>query len=311
MNGRPLGSVLHAGTATVENLELQYVIALEEARRAVGQGVPTRALALWGEWRERCDDEETDRNDRNDRNGRNDKPDTDDDPDEPPSFAWHVGDLIERGSGCAILQHAPATLDEYNPDAPPRRDDAPLLARPLPPAGLPAYGPADAAVPIFVVCNLRGRYCHDQLDRARRIADYFPGQVRVVWVPWVDLALDGAEHDLVLAQATLCAAADGDGWGFLSAAGTAGVTGRSRIDLAVIATNAGFDADALVACASGEPRGARAAVEAARASGIGYGPTVVIGGRAYLGGFSDDNPAIDRVANELAPGLLEALIPSW
>ncbi|MBZ0231369.1 MAG: hypothetical protein K8M05_03400, partial [Deltaproteobacteria bacterium] len=63
--------------------------------------------------------------------------------------------------------------------------------------------------------------------------------------------------------------------------------------------------------ASGEPAGARAAVEAARAAGIGYGPTVVIGGRAYLGGFNEDRKAADRVADELAPGLLEALIPSW
>ncbi|HUQ07225.1 MAG TPA: hypothetical protein VM261_32260, partial [Kofleriaceae bacterium] len=145
MNGRPLGSIVHAGTATVENLELQYRIALDDARRALGQGVPARALAAWGERRELCDDDGPD---------KLDKPD---EADEPPSFAWHLGELLERGSGCAVLQHSPATLDEYNPDAPPRRDDAPLLVKPLPPAGLPTYGPSDAAVPIFVICNLRGR----------------------------------------------------------------------------------------------------------------------------------------------------------
>lgn len=305
MNGRPLSPVLHAGTATVDNLDVQYKIALDEARRAQGQGIPARALALWGERRARCGDEPL-------AGGLLDDDDQDQqDRDEPPSFAWHLAALLVRGTGCALGSHRPATLDEYNPDDPPTRSEAPLLAKPLVATGLPTFGPEDAAVPIFVVCNLSGRYCHNELDRARRVSKHFPGLVRVVWVPWVDLALDGAGNDLTLAQATLCAAGDGDGWGFLTAVGTAGVTGRSRVDLAVIATNAGLDADSLVACASGEPNAARAAVEAARAAGIGYGPTVVIGGRAYLGGFNDDSPAIERIAAELAPGLLEALVPSW
>lgn len=308
VNGRPLGPTLHAGSATVRSLEAQYKLALEDARRAQGQGIPASALVVWGERRARCGD------DALAGGGPFDEADDEADPPEaaePPSFAWRLAELLVRGTGCVIAPHMPATLDEYDPDTPPRRDDAPLLARPLPSAGLPYFGPSDAAVPIFVVCNIRGRYCLDQLDVMRQVAGHFPGHVRVVWVPWVDLALDGATNDLTLAQAALCAAGEGDGWGFLRAASTAGVTGRSRVDLAVIATNAGLDADALVACAAGEPRDARAAVEAARAAGIGYGPTVVIGGRAYLGGFNEDRKAASRVATELAPGLLEALIPSW
>lgn len=308
INGRPLGTTLHAGTATVEMLDQQYKIALDDARRALGQGIPARALSEWGEQREACGEDPL----ADDPPLAGEDPDEQDPADEePPSFAWRLAATIVRGTGCAIPPHMPSTLDEYNPDAPPHRESAPLLARPLPADGLPSYGPAEAAAPIFVVCNLRGRFCLDQLDLARRVAEHFPGNVRVVWVPWVDLALDGADRDLTLAQAALCATAEGDGWGFLRAASTAGVTGRSRIDLAVIATNAGLDAEQLVSCAAGEPKGARAAVEAARAAGIGYGPTVVIGGRAYLGGFGDDRRAATRVAAELAPGLLEALIPSW
>jgi len=305
VNGRPLSGTLHASTATVDNLDVQYKIALEDARRAQGQGIPVHALAAWGEQREMCGDDAS-ADDRPLAGAANAE-----EPEEPPSFAWHLGALLERGTGCPIAPHMPATLDEYNPDAPPHRNEAPLLATPLSAEGLPTYGPSDADVTIFVVCNLRARYCLDQLDVARRVSGYFPGQARVVWVPWVDLALDGADSDLTLAQAALCAAAQGDDWDFLRAVSSAGVTGRSRIDLAVIATNAGLDADTLVACASGEPMGARAAVESARAAGIGYGPTLVIGGRAYLGGFSEDGRAIRRVAAELAPGLLEALVPSW
>lgn len=310
VNGRPLGPTLHAATATVDSLEVQYRVALDDARRAHGQGVPTRALALWGERRERCGDDPFAGGGPFDEDDGDDATAAEKDA-EPPSFAWRLAELIVRGTGCAVAPHMPGTLDEYDPDEPPRRSDAPLLVRPLPAAGMPFFGPSDADVPIFVVCNIRSRHCFDQRDLARRVAQHFPGQVRVVWVPWVDLALDGAQNDLTLAQAALCAAAEGAGWEFLDAASTAGVTGRSRVDLAVIAANAGFDADALVACASGEPAGARAAVEAARAAGIGYGPTVVIGGRAYLGGFNEDRKAADRVADELAPGLLEALIPSW
>lgn len=311
INGRPLGATLHAGSATVDNLDLQYKIALDDARRAQGQGVPARALALWGERRALCDDDSFGGSPRLGGNANDDDdPDRSED-DEPEIFAWRLAEMLVRGTGCAIAQHMPSTLDEYNPDAPPRRNTTPLLAKPLSPVGLPSFGAEDAAVPIFVVCNLRARYCQDQIDMARMVAENFPGQVRVLWVPWVDLALDGAENDLTLAQAVLCAAAEGDGWTFLEAAGKAGVTGRSRVDLAVIATTAGLDADPLVACASGPPKDARAIVEAARAAGIGYGPTVVIGGRAYLGGFNEDRKVIARISAELAPGLLEALIPSW
>jgi 2-hydroxychromene-2-carboxylate isomerase len=305
INGRPLSAALNAATATVENLDTQYRIAFADARRALGQGIPARGLVEWGEQHAACGDDALDQpplaGEVADKNRD----------DEPPTFAWRLATLLARGTGCPVVPHMPSTLDEYNPDDPPHRDSPPLHARPLPATGLPSSGPADAPVPIFVVCNPRGRFCNDQRDLARHVAEYFPGQVRVVWVPWVDLALDGADRDLTLAQAALCANALGDGWGFLDAAKTAGVSGRSAVDLAVIATNAGFDADALVTCASGEPMGARAAVEAARAAGIGYGPTVVIGGRAYLGGFSSDRAAATRVSAELAPGLLEALIPSW
>jgi predicted DsbA family dithiol-disulfide isomerase len=310
VNGRPLAPAgMYAATATVDNLDVQYQVALDDARRAVGQGIPAHALALWGERRERCGDDEL--AEEEPLAGEDEDDEKERTKDEPPSFAWRLAALLLRGTGCAVASHSPATVDEYNPDAPPRRDGAPLLALPLPHVGLPTFGPSDAPVPIFVVCNLRGRYCHDQIDRARRLSKLFPGQVRAVWVPWVDLSLDGAEQDLVLAEAALCAAAEGGGWEFLNTAGTAGVTGRSRVDVSVIATNAGLDGDSLVACVGGESKRARAAVLAARAAGIGYGPTVVIGGRAYLGGFNDDAPARERVMTELAPGLLEALVPSW
>ncbi len=302
VNGRPLGGRPYPGSASVGDLEKIYLAALEDARRAEGEGVPLRALVAWGARAALCGDEPEE------LTPAPGAPVTAEAA-EPPRFAWHLGRLLTRGTGCAVARHLPATLDELDRDSPPDRAP-PLLARPLPTAGMPAFGPGDAPVPIHVVCNLRGRFCLDQLDLARRVAEHHPGQVRVVWVPWVDLALDDAGRDLTLAQAALCAVAEGDGWGFLRAATTAGIAGRGRIDLTAVAAAAGLDAERLVACAATtEP--ARAAVEAARAAGVGWGPTVVIGGRAYLGGFGDDRRASDRVEAELAPGLLESMAPAW
>ncbi len=309
INGHPMGRRVHATTATVGDLENQYRNALDDARRAEGQGIARHALTTWGARREACGDEpEADDGDEAfGLDGDSPVPAAD----QPPSFAWHLGRVLTGGTGCPTAFHQPATLDEFAPTGSPDRDPVPLLAAPLATAGLPAIGPDDAPVPIFVVCNLRGRFCLDQLDLARRVAEHHPGQVRVVWVPWVDLALDGADRDLTLAQAVLCATDDGDGWGFLRAATSAGVGGHGQVDLGAIAAAAGLDADAVVACTAGAPTRARAAVMAARAAGIGWGPTVVIGGRAYLGGFGDDRRASDRVEAELAPGLFEALTPTW
>ena len=63
--------------------------------------------------------------------------------------------------------------------------------------------------------------------------------------------------------------------------------------------------------AAGVPaRGAVDLAAIANTAGLGWGPTVVIGGRAYLGGVNDDRRASHRVAAEMAPGLLEALVPT-
>ena len=311
LNGQPIGRRVHAATATVGDLEREYQAAYDEARRAQAEGLPRRALVAWGAQREACGDDPDDDDEATaleaggfDRGPAVAAP-------EPAHVAWHVGRLIARGTGCPAAPHLAATLDESTAGTTPHHDGTPLVAAPLPTAGLPTFGPGDAPVPIFVVCNLRSRFCLDQLDLARRVAEHHPGDVRVVWVPWIDLALDGADRDLTLAQAALCATAAGDGWGFVRAITTAGIPARGRLDVAALAAAAGLDVDGLVTCAAGEPLAARAAVVAARAAGLDWSPTVVIGGRAYLGGFSDDRRASERVAAELAPGLLEALVPSW
>jgi hypothetical protein len=321
INGVPMGRRT-ADRATIGELEREYQAAYEEARRAESQGMEPGALVGWGNQREACGDndveeEPEDPRDSPDGNapetaGGGDLTAAPEPPRKAPSYTARLGRLLLRGTGCKVAPHMPATLDEGASFTLPNADPAPLLAAPLATTGLPAFGPSDAQVVIYAVCNLRGRFCLDQVDLARRVAEHYPGKVRVVWVPWVDLALESSDKDLVLAQAALCAArgGDADGWAFLRAVAGTNVPARGRIDVAVIAATAELDVDRVVTCAGGEPADARAAVEGARAAGIGWGPTLVIGGRAYLGGFSDDRRAAQRVAAELAPGLLEALVPT-
>ena len=52
-------------------------------------------------------------------------------------------------------------------------------------------------------------------------------------------------------------------------------------------------------------------VAAAIAAGVSHGPAIVIGGRIYLGGFTDSRAATPLVDAELAPGLLERMVPAW
>ena len=101
----------------------------------------------------------------------------------------------------------------------------------------------------------------------------------------------------------MCGQRLGDGWRFV-----AELRGQALDDahLAHAAVAAGIDPDAFAACASAPPRAARHAIDLARAAGIGWAPTVIIGQRAYVGGLTDDRPMKDLIDAELAPGLLGA-----
>jgi 2-hydroxychromene-2-carboxylate isomerase len=73
---------------------------------------------------------------------------------------------------------------------------------------------------------------------------------------------------------------------------------------AAAAVRAGLDPEALAACTRSPPEAARRVIEAARAAGIEWSPTLVVGRRAYAGGVTDDRLLADLLDLELAPGLL-------
>lgn len=196
------------------------------------------------------------------------------------------------------------------PDAPP------LLARALDLAGLPSRGPDDAAVVVVIACNLRYVSCRQQLENvARRLHDLYPDEVRVVWHPWFDVGVEGNEAAPRLHAAALCAEAQGAGWRWLEEAAQQVMRGAADGDpdelIETIAARVDVDDAALAACVADGEDGVRARVRAAIAAGVHHAPTVVIGGRVYTGGFTDWRGAAERVDGELAPGLLERLVPDW
>jgi predicted DsbA family dithiol-disulfide isomerase len=206
-------------------------------------------------------------------------------------------------------------LDDVRPGAAPPELPPQLLRQPLDLTGLPGEGPADAAVPIAVFCNLRYHTCVRQVSAAAKVAERFPDQVRVVWSPWSDeTADDAAAHDL-FHRAALCAEAQDAGWRWVDQALSRTHRSHGRWndpheEIQEIDDDAEIDGAALARCVDrGDARAARRRVEAAKRAGITHGPAVVVGGRIYLGGLADMRILQALVEDELAPGLLERAAP--
>lgn len=296
IDGEPTSSStvrVNAGSTTATILDGLYQTALAEAKLAAVQGLARGKLPARGHWSLWCSGD-----------GEGPLRDATDDPILPPRYAWSLRNQIERGTGCLAPGYRPAKLDEVELfDRPP---EAPaLVAAPIPTAGAPALGPPDAPVPIVVACNLAGESCRAQLGLLRPLVEIYEGRVRLIWVPLGDLDFEGRRPELRMALAAMCAASLGDGWPFPSDPsgfedGPATVETLARI--------AGAEPAAVAACAEGDLGPVLTAIASVQAAGVVWGPTVVIGGRMYAGGFVDARGAAAAIETELAPGLFEQLL---
>ncbi|HVV84885.1 MAG TPA: thioredoxin domain-containing protein, partial [Kofleriaceae bacterium] len=219
-----------------------------------------------------------------------------------PRAGWHLGTLLRDGTGCPPEPTPTGRVDQaFDYELGRRVPRAALLAAPLSGHDLPGCGPANAPVVIQVVCSLRTSSCGDQLELARRVAKaYFPS-VRVVYRPWIDDDDDGERADRTLAQAAMCGQRLGDGWRFVM---QLRALAREAPDLHVPVRHAGLEAAAFDVCVAGSDELTRHAIDEARAAGVVWTPTVIVGQRAYIGGLTDARPLEDLVDAELAPGLL-------
>ena len=301
VNGEPTSSSssvrVNAGSTTAAILDGLYQVALADARLGAAQGIAPGAMPRWGHWNLWCTAPEA----------PPPPPRRDDDDDPPPRFASSLQRLIDRGTRCAAPEFRPAKLDEV--DLFDRHLEAPkLVAGPLPLAGAPALGPADAAIPVIVACNLAGPSCRAQLGLLRPLVEIYEGQVRLLWVPLGELEDEGRRPELRLALAAMCAASLGDGWPFASDPSGFQDALPTAVDLARVAN---ADPAAVTACADGELGPVVTAIAAVEAAGVEWGPTVIVGGRTYTGGFVDARAAAAIIEAELAPGLFEQLAPGY
>jgi protein-disulfide isomerase len=245
-------------------------------------------------------------------------------------------DLLDRGVGRDELASAfdqivtlpeeivvsPGATDEELEDmsAEPR-----LASPPLPHAGLPSHGAADATITIAVLCSPTSGNCNAPLSTAQRIADIYPKDVRVVWGPYYDIAREDAAQLSMLADAALCAERDGgrsidreDTWDPQDSPGWRWVRevlvqANSRVRrstdemLDKIVGKLRVEPRAFATCRAQIAGTSIAFIEAARKAGVRSTPATIINGRIY-GPINDPNTLQLLVEAELAPGLLS---PAW
>lgn len=201
-----------------------------------------------------------------------------------------------------------------------------LASPPLDLHGLPALGPADAAVTIVVACKPTSANCNGPLRAARTVQDLFPDSVRVTWAPYFDVSTDEAADQSLLADAALCAEqvgtgtiADVDqiasqGWHWVDQMLVEWSSRRRHVPAATaidrVADKLHVDARQFADCRARIAGASVAWIEAARRAGLRTSPATVVGGRVY-GPIVDPNTLQALVASELAPGALGQAAPTW
>ena len=230
----------------------------------------------------------------------------------------HLVDAFDRDT----LVHRPSTplapgpIDDPDPDAA-AETPGQLMAAPLDTRGWPSVGPADAPVQVVVLCNLRSSACRTQIvERALTVAGWYPDEVRLIWGPMFDPGADDAAASTMANDAALCAEELGNGWAWVEQAAQVAYRRHGKlgdpdkeIDDVIAATD--LDSAAVAKCLAASAGASARAVARIRAAGVKSGPALVVGGRIYPGGLGDARMLQTLVEDELAPGILEDLVPDW
>jgi protein-disulfide isomerase len=215
----------------------------------------------------------------------------------------------------------PGPPDEGSEEVP---TDHPLAAPSLEVRGLPTYGSAKAPYAITVLCIPTSQNCKTPMSAAKNTQRLFPRQVRIVLASFFDVSRDDAAALGQLGDAALCAeqigTVGGDGfatgwddespgWRWADAVLRATARGGGRkvdpdqlIDRVVASLK--LDSHKMSACRAKIAGATFERITAARHAGIKTTPSVVIGGRIYAGGITDQAHWQNLVEAELAPGAL-------
>ena len=299
IGGRPLGRAI--ANISDDDLEKSYQRAYEEATDLLDHGVPQVNL-----------------NDQLALQSRRDE----------PRQLWTPGflddDLFPGDVAPTASLHA-----------------TPLLTRPLPPTLGVSVGPENAAVNLTLVCDLRHASCARQWFFATQMRELFGDRLRVVWLPSFGIAHNVDARGAIavaLHDAALCAADLGVGGEWIDetmrevqhqsdhrdapAKHRPGLPSHrptiAEEDAALTATildhigaAVAVDARAMAHCRAVRAGDSLRIAALLRADGLRAGPTIVLGGRIFLGGFPDPHSLQLRVEAELDPGLLADVAPRW
>lgn len=185
-----------------------------------------------------------------------------------------------------------------------------------------ALGPAGAPVTLHVYCSFLSANCAMLKTSLATLREEFPDELRMIFhhmfpaLPEDDQAATALRRDLLaMHRGALCADEQGAFWAYYKQAyltqvpQTHHVSVAERID--AITARLGIDVERFAACVArdGGDDEVVSLVRAARKAGIAHTPTVVIGGRAYLG-FKSSLDLRALVEEELVPGLLERAFPA-
>ncbi len=225
------------------------------------------------------------------------------------------------GHQAGPVDDADGDPDDDGPDPDDDDDDdedaPPLLVRPLELTGLPSDGPADAPVELILLCDLRRDSCNKQLDDiAHKLRELFPDELRAIYYPWFDASTEAAADAALLHRAALCAEQQGAGWSWIEEAvrQVRRQPGDGSVDAIIgkLTELTAVDPDRLDRClAASRDADLEARIRAARAAGVHHAPAIVVGGRVFVGGFTDWRAVAPLVEAELAPGLLGRAVPPW
>ena len=194
---------------------------------------------------------------------------------------------------------------ERVPDGPPR------VVAIAPDSGGRARGRDDAPVPLVFYCNFQTRNCATYAETLEEIAAAYPDEVKLVFRHVFDPDDRRQAEARTLGAAAHCADKQGRFWSYYELAFRQARQGQVPSDLTEeVARALELDTASFSRCLT--RRETRRAVEgeraAARRAGIRHTPSLVLGGRLYIGtkSFDELSSLIDR---ELMPGVLGRISP--
>jgi protein-disulfide isomerase len=195
---------------------------------------------------------------------------------------------------------------EQPPAAPP-----PLLGGAVDTGGPHTRGPEDARVVLVFYCSLQSRNCKQQSDTIEELRAAYPDELRVVFKHLFDEEDQAQPQARRLHEASLCADEQGAFWDFYDRIYSRHV--RRLDDDYILRQLEGLDTvdvERLTECmdAGRHAEAVEDHLVGAHRLGVTLTPSVVLGGRLYIGvhTFDELRSLIDL---ELAPGILERLVP--